>query len=170
MSSEPRLLHKEWGLLPLVLSVIAAICVIVISIYHDNQYGISYVYVGDKYIQCEKSVASLLKAIVSVYKYPGLALIIISLISVVYSYVNDRGVFVFILICFVFFNYPFATMLGGTKIVISQSSVATLCERGSYGSVAIHLPILFLSSYVIIGNIVLLAKRWLRGRAKNTDI
>ena len=75
--------------------------------------------------------------------------------------------FIFIIICFVLFSYPFTTILAGSKIVLSESSMETMCERGGYGSVAIHLPVLFLSSYVIIGNIVLLAKRWLRGRTKN---
>jgi len=168
MSSEPRLLHKEWGLLPLVLSGIATICVIVMSIYYDNQYGIPNVYIGGKYIQCEKSAASLLNAILFGYKYPGFVLIFISLISVVFCYIYDRGIFVFVVIYFVIFNYPFAAILSGSKIVSSQASVETLCVRGGYGSVAIHLPLLFLSSYVIIGNIVLVAKRWLRRRIKNT--
>jgi hypothetical protein len=168
MSSEPKLLHKEWGLLPLVLSGIATICVIVISIYYYNQYGISRVYINGEYIQCKKSVASLLNAIMAVYKYPGLAIIVISLISVIFCYVYDRGMIIFVIICFVIFNFPFATILGRAKIVLSQSSVATLCERGSYDSVAIHLPLLFLSSYVIVGNVVLLAKRWLRRITKDT--
>ncbi|MDR9784012.1 hypothetical protein [Rhizobium redzepovicii] len=167
MSSEPRLLHKEWGLLPLVLSGIATVSVIIISIYYDNQYEIPKIYIGGRYIQCQKSVASLLNAIALVYKYPGLALIVISLSSVIFCYVYDRGMFKFIIICFVLFSYPFTTILAGSKIVLSESSMETMCERGGYGSVAIHLPVLFLSSYVIIGNIVLLAKRWLRGRTKN---
>lgn len=155
------------GAATLILSGIAAACVVVISIYYDNQYGIPKIYVGGKYIECGKSAASLLNAIVSVYKYPGLILIFVSFLSVIFCYVYDRAIFAFIVICFVFFNYPFAAILGG-KIVLSNSSLETLCKRGSYGSVAIHLPLLFLSSYVIIGNIILLAKRRLRWRAENT--
>lgn len=168
MSSEPRLLHKEWGLLPLALSGIATISVIFLSIYYSNQLGIPLVYKGGNYIQCDRSVAAIVNAIIDVYKYPGFALLAISFISLIYCYVYDRGMFVFILICFVIFNYPFfAAILDGSKLILSKSSIETLCERGSYASVAMHLPLLFLSSYVIIGNIVLLAKRWLRGRTKN---
>jgi hypothetical protein len=165
--SEAWSLHMEWGLLPLALSGIATISVIVLSIYYANHDVIPIVYAGGKYIECDRSVSSLINAVVSVYKYPGLGLMVMSLASVILCYTYDRVLFVFVLLCFVIFNYPFAAILDESKIILSQSSVETLCKRGNYGSVAIQLPILFLSSYVIIGNIVLLAKRWLRGKTKN---
>ncbi len=168
MSFEPRLLHKEWGLLPLALSGIATISVIALSIYYLNQVGVSLVYKGGNYIECDRSVGAIINAIIFVYKYPGFAMVVISFVSVIFCYVYDRGMFVFILICFVIFNYPFfAAILDESKLILSKSSIETLCKRGGYASVAMQLPLLFLSSYVIIGNIVLLAKRWLRGRTKN---
>ncbi|TBF35242.1 hypothetical protein ELG88_08445 [Rhizobium leguminosarum] len=161
------MLHKEWGLLPPALSGIATMSVIFLSIYYANQVGIPRIYLSGDYIQCDRSVAALLNAIVYVYKYTGMAVMLISFISIVFCYIYDRGMFLFIVICFVIFGYPISTVWRGSKIVLTESSIETLCERGDYGSVAFHLPFLFLSSYVIIGNIVLLAKRWLRGRSKN---
>jgi hypothetical protein len=167
MSSEPRSLQKEYGLLPLALSGIATVSVIILSIYYASKGDISLVYKSGKYLQCDASVAALTNGIVSIYKYPGLAIIFVSLASVIFSYFYDRTIFVFILICFVIFNYPFAAVLDNTKIILSSSSIERLCKSGNYASVALQLPILFLSSYVIVGNIVLLAKRWFRGRTKN---
>ncbi|MBY3378946.1 hypothetical protein [Rhizobium laguerreae] len=167
MSSAPRSLQKEYGLLPLALSGVATVSVIILSIYYANNLYISSVYKGGAYIQCEASVAALISGIITIYKYPGLALIFISLVSVIFSYFYDRVLFVFVLLCFVIFNYPFAALLDNTKIILSLSSIETLCKSGNYAVLAIQLPVLFLSSYVIIGNIVLLAKRWLRGRTQN---
>jgi hypothetical protein len=169
MSSESRSLHKEWGLLPLALSGVATISVIVLAIYYSNQVGTPLIYKGGKYIQCDdRSVAAIINAIVSVYKYPGFALVAVSFVSLVFCYIYDRGMIVFILICFLIFNYPFfSSILDESNLILSESSIETLCERGNYASVVMQLPILFLSSYVITGNIVLLAKRWLRGRTNN---
>lgn len=164
MSSESWSLHKEWGLLPLVLSAIGTASVIILSIYHANQTGTPLVYAGGKYIQCDRAVAALLNAITHVYKYTGLLLMFVSLVSVVFSYFYDRAAFIFITICFVFLSYPFAAVLDNNKIILISSSVERICRSGSYLVVLIQLPILFFSSYVMLGNIVLLAKRWRRGR------
>lgn len=167
MSSEPRSLQKEYGLLPIALSGIATVSVIILSIYHANKGDMSTVYFGEEYIKCDTSVAALINSTISIYKYPGLVLIFVSLASLIFSYIYDRVLFIFILICFVIFNYPFAALLDNAKIILSLSSVDRLCSSGNYAIAAIQLPILFLSSYVISGNIVLLAKRWLRRRTEN---
>lgn len=167
MSSEPKLLHKEWGLLPLALSGIAIISVIILSIYYSNQSVSTAIYKNGIHIQCDRSVAALVNAILFTYKYPGAVLIIISFASVILCYIYDRGMFLFVVVCFVIFNYPFVAIFKQSKFILSESSVETLCARGNYGSVVMQIPIMFLASYVIIGNVVLLAKRWLRGRTKN---
>ncbi|MFS2153607.1 hypothetical protein [Rhizobium sp. Rhizsp42] len=163
MSLEPKLLHKEWGLLPLAMSGLATISVFILTIYYLNQTGTAFVFDNGRHLECERSVASIINAVVVVYRYPGAALTAISLASVIFSYFFDRGMFIFVLICFVIFNYPFlASTFNESNLILSNSSIGTLCERGGFFSVAMQLPIMFLSTYVSVGNIVLLAKRWRR--------
>ncbi|MFS2177096.1 hypothetical protein ACCC98_14245 [Rhizobium pisi] len=165
MSNETKLLHKEWGLLPLAVSGLATISVFVLSIYYLNQRGVAFVFDNGQNLECERPVASIINAIVVVYRYPGIALTAISFVSVIFSYFFDRGLFIFVLICSVIFNYPFlAATLNESSLILSDSSIGTLCKRGGFLSVAIQLPIMFLSTYVGVGNIVLLAKRWRRRR------
>ncbi len=168
MSSAPRSLLKEYGMLPLALSGFATASVIILCIYYSIQIHIPEVYQNGSVLECSQPVSALINSIQAVYKYPGLLLIVLSIASIIFSYVYDRLLLVYIIFCFAIFTYPFAALFDDTNVVLSLVSINKICDGGIYYIfVLIQIPLLFVSSYILSGNIILLAKRWLRGSTKN---
>lgn len=168
MPSVSRNILKEYGLLPLALSGVATLSMVVLSIYFLNQAERPILYQYGKPLACTPWVSSAINSIKITYTYPSIILILISLASVVLSYIYDRVILLFIVFSFIIFTYPFVAILDDSRVVVSFIPLNRLCEGGISGAfVAIQVPLFFVSAYVIIGNFVLLAKRWLRRRNEN---
>lgn len=155
-------LTKAYGIIPIIISAVASAASL-IFLYLISSEAISSEEIGianATLANCNRVAVNILSSLIVVYRYISPIILAVSLITAVLFYIYDRRAFVLILIITVIFSGPFFAILDNSVLVITPTSLVRTCKSEFQSHLlALQYAIYFVSTYFLVGNVVLFFRR-----------
>jgi hypothetical protein len=115
---------------------------------------------------CLGSAYALISAIVYTYRILSILLLLSFTLSCLLSYLYDRVLLKWVFLTSGVFSVPFIALQFPSVLVLSSVPVEVMCRNPQSFGLVFHMIALFVASYVIIGNFVMVLKRRYKGNVQ----
>jgi hypothetical protein len=161
---------KVYGRVTLILSGVPFLFCCVLSIYLviAGDYSLTSPVLSKYYLVhgCLGSAYALISSIVYTYSDLSILLLLSFILSVLLSYLYDKVLFKWVLLTSGAFSVPFIALQFPSVLVLSSVPVQVMCRNPHSFGLIFHMVAIFVASYVIIGNFVMLLKRRYKGNVQ----